>query len=643
VANMRALCESSPRLAVQIDAVDELDLLSCQETRSGAVTCQLPGSAGTAVYVHSRYDPVREAERWADGVEDLAAQQESKDGWQAPMCYVVDGFGLGYHVKALYDRLAGEAFIVVSERNTALLRTALQTFDHSEMLASDRLAIITTADRQEIFKKLQQYSNAMMMGVVFTHALQRIDADFHAQVHTLVAEYASYLRSHLISLLHNGIITCENILRNLPTYVATPGIDILKNRFRGHPAVIVSAGPSLRRNIEQLGQIRDRVVVIAVQTTLKPLLAYGIVPDFVTSLDYHPVSERFFEGLTAEQLRDIHLIAEPKATPGVIDYYHRRGPVSLLGNEFAQLVLGDAANEHDELTPGATVAHLAFYLAEYLGADPIVFIGQDLGFTDNVYYSPGTALHAVWRPELNRFCSIEMKEWERIVRHRGLLRKVKDIHDQPIYTDEQMFTYLQQFEKDFARCTATVIDASEAGARKQNCTTMTLGDVAAEHCRAAIDRDKFSYRQHITTCEPDKLCQARGQVEKRIEEVRQFCDVVQETLGLINEMLELLDDQPTLNKKMVRLDELRTMVKHRPNEYRLVMYVSQAAEIFRFRQDRIIELDSPEGKKRQRRQLQRDVAYIGEIDKGCERLLKMLEDCLTRLDEAIAENGTGKE
>ena len=33
------------------------------------------------------------------------------------------------------------------------------------------------------------------------------------------------------------------------------------------------------------------------------------------------------------------------------------------------------------LPSGATVAHLAYYLAEHLGCDPIIFVGQDLGFS----------------------------------------------------------------------------------------------------------------------------------------------------------------------------------------------------------------------------------------------------------------------
>ena len=70
------------------------------------------------------------------------------------------------------------------------------------------------------------------------------------------------------------------------------------------------------------------------------------------------------------------------------------------------------------LKAGATVAHLSFYLAEFLGCDPIILIGQDLGFVDGLYYKPGTAIHETWGVELGRFNTLETKEWERIVRSR---------------------------------------------------------------------------------------------------------------------------------------------------------------------------------------------------------------------------------
>jgi len=632
LANMKVLCEHAPLLAQKVDLVDELDFVPCQETRSGALTCQLARSSGQAVYLHSRYDPAKEAARWAEGVEQLAEEMADREDGRVPMCYFVDGFGLGYHVKALFEQLAEPAFIVVSEPNIALLRTALEHFDYSDMFASDRLIVITTAQRGEIFKKLEHHAHAMMMGVLFTQPLQRINQDFHAAIHTLISEYAAYVRTTLVTVLGNSVRTCENILNNLPTYVATESIDILQNRFSGCPAVVVSAGPSLKRNIKILKEIRDKVVVVAVQTTLKPLLAEGIRPDFVTSLDYHAVSKGFFEGLDDRDLHEVHLVAEPKAHWDVVDYYRERGCVSLLGNEFAQLVLRGMEDPHDNLRAGCTVAHLAFYLAQYLGADPILFIGQDLGFTDNVYYSPGVELHSIWKPELGRFGTIEMKEWERIIRMRGILRQVQDIHGKPIYTDEQMFTYLQQFEKDFAQCPAQVIDATEGGVLKQFCKTMPLQEAANLYCRDPISQDRYSYREKMKWFNPTKLAQARECVQKRLAETEEFLEIGRKTIEIVTEMLELIEDQPALNQQMVRLDELRSKVRQRSDIYRVICYVSQMAEMFRLRQDSLIKLDRTEGKERQRRQLRRDIHYVTEINKGCERLIKMLKESVERFD-----------
>ncbi len=639
-ANMRVLWKHQPSLAQQIDRVDEEDLIRCERSRSGVITCKVEGEKNQPVWLHSQYDPMREAAKWADGVMEQAQKQsQEEEGGYSPMCYFVDGFGLGYHVQELFSRLSGDAFIVAAESNVALLRSALGLMDYSKMLESDRLVILTTADRGEIFKKLEPRGNLLMMGVVFTRPLQRTNAEYYSRIHSLVGDFAAYMRSSLATMLGNSVLTCKNILHNLPMYVSTPSISILRNRFYRCPAVVVSAGPSLRKNIHVLKSVRDRVVVIAVQTTLKPLLAAGIRPDFVTSLDYHKASLRFFEGLTEAELGEVHLVAEPKANWDVIDYYAGKGPMSILGNDFADKVLTEGAFPHDRLNAGTTVAHLAFYLAEYIGADPIVFVGQDLAFTNNVYYSPGNALHALWKPELNRFFTIEMKEWERIARHKNILRKVKDYEGNDLYADEQMFTYLQQFEKDFAHCSSRVIDATEGGAKKHHCETMTLQEVANRYGTSVVDPEKFRYRKELRWLAPEKWQEGLAKVNQCLEAVADLREIVEETISLVREMLDLVDEhQDELNRKMVRLDELRVKVKQRISVYNLVSLVSQNAELLRYRTDRSLETKNLEGKDLQRRQLQRDVGYVSELKNGCDRLEGLLRECVERFEKRMQDS-----
>jgi hypothetical protein len=63
----------------------------------------------------------------------------------------------------------------------------------------------------------------------------------------------------------------------------------------------------------------------------------------------------------------------------------------LLGNDFADGLIAEMKPDKTRLPSGATVAHLAFYLAEHLGCDPIIFVGQDLGFSDGLCYAPAPA------------------------------------------------------------------------------------------------------------------------------------------------------------------------------------------------------------------------------------------------------------
>src|SRR5690606_33714986 len=156
------------------------------------------------------------------------------------------------------------------------------------------------------------------------------------------------------------------------------------------------------------------------------------------------------------------------------------GPVRMPRSDFLDTMLGvELAGDHGELRPGATVAHLAYYLARHLGCDPVIFIGQDLGFTDGQYYAAGAAVHNVWAAELNPLRSLEMFEHERIVRARRMLRRATDTLGRPVWTDEQMEAYRLQFERDFAADAQRglrVVDATEGGVRKAGAQVMALAE-----------------------------------------------------------------------------------------------------------------------------------------------------------------------
>ena len=118
--------------------------------------------------------------------------------------------------------------------------------------------------------------------------------------------------------------------------------------------------------------------------------------------------------------------------------------------------------------------------------------------------------------ELNRFHTIEQKEWERIVRNRPILQKVPGNEGGTLYADELLVTYLEQFQKDIAKVPSRVINATEGGARIQGTEVMPLHDVAEQFCGHPIDSARFAYRETTKWRDPAKLEPTRAELQGRI-------------------------------------------------------------------------------------------------------------------------------
>lgn len=620
--NIRALWRCDAALAMRVDAVFDHERFALEPTRSGEWTTKMTTESGQDLYLHSRYDPIAEAKK-------LAATVAIEDKF----CFVVCGLGLGYHLLALYERLKGDVIIICVEPSVALVATAMSCLDFTELIESRRFVILTEADKSRLHERLQPYNALIMLGAEFLQhpPSMRIASLLQNEITQTLSEFFTYTRMTLMTLVANAKITCQNIAMNFCHYVSTPPIDLLKDRFAGNPAIVISAGPSLSRNMDQLESLKGKAVMVAVQTAIKPLLKRGIVPDFVTSLDFHEMSTKFFDGV--EGLDQVHLVAEPKATWHVLDQYP--GPISLLDNSWARMVIGDQLGARGGLKAGATVSHLAYYLAVYMGCDPIIFVGQDLAYTGHVFYVPGVEIHQAWRSELNRFQTMEQKEWDRIVRNRPILRRVQGQDGHDLYTDELLFTYLEQFEKDIVEFPNRVINASEGGANIRGTTTMPMKDAIDKHCSLPIDAKRFAYRKTTNWRDPSKLEATQIELERRIAEIDDVESNCNNILGLLDELKELIHDPEKFNQRLIRVDELRTKVQHESLAYRIVNSATQLAELRRFSADRKITTQELDDTQRAKQQIERDKAFVGGVRDGAIEVNPILQQSLERVMEMI--------
>ncbi|HRJ50349.1 MAG TPA: DUF115 domain-containing protein, partial [Phycisphaerales bacterium] len=391
--------------------------------------------------------------------------------------------------------------------------------------------------------------------------------------------------------------------------------------------------PSLDRNIDVLARpgVRDRVVIIAAQTVLKRLLARGIVPHYVTALDHHEISRRFYEGLAEPDVSGVTLVVEPKVNPAVLSAFP--GKFRCAGDRVLDELLGPGlARPMGSITAGATVAHLAYYLARHLGCDPVVLVGQDLGFTDGQYYHAGAAIHEVWAGELNEFNTLEMLEWQRLVRSRHILRQAVDQLGRPIYTDEQMLAYLVQFEREFAADASrglSVIDATEGGVAKQFTTPMTLGEALAP----ALSGEPM--RLPETPGAPiDGVLRRR--LGERLATVRRDAwrvgEISRRTRSLLADMITAGADQKRVGALIDKVHALRDEVTGLQPAFGLVNYLNQTGGFKRFQADRAIELDATlTPADRQRRQIERDISNVTWIADASDQLGSMLDETTAML------------
>ncbi|MFI4898867.1 MAG: 6-hydroxymethylpterin diphosphokinase MptE-like protein [Phycisphaerales bacterium JB059] len=617
--NLAALAKSCPALCERIRATAPRTDIEFIETEEGPLSARLRGE-GDRLLASARR-PASEARRLADQVK-----VEEHAG------VAVLGFGLGLHVERIAERLGKTGVILCFEPDVALLRAVLERVDHSAWIERTNLAILTSAeDGASISGALSGIEGLVAMGfeiVVHPPSRARLGEDAETFCQSLSRVLAA-VRTSVVTTLVQGEATLRNVLMNADHYVSNEGIAPLRGAYRGRAAIVVSAGPSLERAIDALAEpgVRERCVIIAVQTVLKPLLARGVRPHFVTALDHHEISRRFYEGLTPEDVEGVTLIAEPKANPSIPDAFP--GRVLTPRDELLDEALGaDLFQDMGAIEAGATVAHLAHYFARFLGCDPVILVGQDLAFTDGQYYSAGAAIHDVWAPELGEFRTLETLEWERIVRMRSLLRRVPAAGGGEVYTDEQMATYLSQFEAMFAQDAqrgCTTIDTCVGGAFKRGVEPMSIEEALerfAPQGSPVLDVEIPGAR--------DDAEARRERARARFKQIRRDAYAIgrlsAETEALLSEMLEHQQDQARVNRLITQVNARRDRVVLLQPALRLVQFINQTGALTRVRADRALEV-GPESSplERQRRQIERDRTNVSWIREASESLVRLLD------------------
>lgn len=315
------------------------------------------------------------------GAEDEAKSIFQKHPSRKIDISVLYGIGLGHLFKEFCDNANNP--IVLYEPNLEILRVTLELVDFSKELSLPNVQIASDRHGLRIaFDTFFKYGSIVNMEALDSYKnLFSQDIFEFIEVLKLVQTMNAFDRNLMAD---SGFDFLISVLRNLSsTLKATPLAEI-KNIYKNQTAVIISAGPTLDRNIETLKRYRDKIIIFCVGSALKTLIKNNIEPDFLNIIELFDVSSQA-DGV---DLSDINLVFSPYTNFHIQQLSAKQKFLftssGIIGSEYwAHLTEFDIS----EYIERGTVSYQSLSSAKILGCKRLVLVGQDLAYLDKSCYS----------------------------------------------------------------------------------------------------------------------------------------------------------------------------------------------------------------------------------------------------------------
>jgi hypothetical protein len=421
------------------------------------------------VAVHSKFDPQKEAVRFIDGVDTKTHN-----------LFVVIGFGYGYHVQQLLAHAAPDALVLVVERDYEMIRSALTERDLTQLLSDERLILLVDPDEDKIATALQGRSSRSVAFVTHRGSFQ-IDQDYYSNISRIMKSYLSSKEVNIATLAKFEKLWTLNCAKNSCYHVSRPGAGIFYDRFSKVAGVVIGAGPSLRDSLQFLKENQNSMVLIALDTSYKILLDYGIEPHFCCCVDPQLINARYFEGVPHTKTI---LVADPTVHPSVFRLFRGRSVVCSMPFDTMKW-LEEYTGEKGEIAHGGSVSTNAYDFAKRLGLERIYLVGQDLSFTDRLAHCRGSYLDEMVFLRCSRFFNQEIFNRRQLTALPKIL--VPALDGSEAHTNQKMIIFQKWFEK---RGDPALINATSRGVRLrgiEECQTSQIDESASFDIRSAID------------------------------------------------------------------------------------------------------------------------------------------------------------
>ena len=400
-------------------------------------------------FLHSLYDIDREMEEMFRGVgRDIEV-------------LVLFGFGCGYALDYIGEHFPALERVIIIEPCLQLLRTVLKFEKVVKRVGRIKSAtFMWNKTSNQIAAELAGEINTNLkkkLGFAYHLAYRTLFKGYFEHIHQLLTAHVVQLQVNIATVDKNLYLKTQNIISNLK--VKSIDIEVLLNKLQGIPAIMVSAGPSLNKNIHLLEAAKEKALVVTVGSANKILYNRGTRPHLRAAFSPYPDENMVFHGM--DDFEGIPLIFSNTLDYMVVQRYNaRKARMVMVSDLMSRYFYRNSGQKHTLVEGGGTIANVTFDLLCRAGCGKIIFTGQDMCLTDNSFYADGS-----WSDQ--KFTGQE----------QGLI-KTKDCFGNDVFTTKPLNGLKTSFEAVITRYPAIeFLNATEGGLPIENAPNKSLQEV----------------------------------------------------------------------------------------------------------------------------------------------------------------------
>lgn len=480
-------------------------------------------------YLHSTFDTDREM------------REMFKGAGQSDQVLIVFGLGMGKCLDYIREHHIEYKKVQIFEPFNNIIRETLKYRDLASLLSLPNVSISIISEAKDVaeflFMEVLYSSN---IKVLYHLSYRSIFPELFDEINRLLSSRINSLRTSVVTMETFLFLWTRNQIYSLGC--GDRSASLLYNKFNKVPAILVSAGPSLERQLQTLAGIGDQALIMAPGSSGRILSRRGIDPHLVMAMDAEKVEVELYNDFCGSSL----LIGSYRLDPEM-DQVFPNGILRFINsNERIAQYFFDYRNDPGEvINDYSSVATSALEYLIKLGCDPIIIIGQDM-----CYYQD--KLHADEAPG-----SLPDEA-------RRTFRDAVDMNGNPVFTDNAFLAMQHDMERlhNQFNGSVTIINCTEAGLGIPGMREMSFREAVGEYVEGH-PRDVRILLDELPG-----------------EESSLKADFRQEVIGFYHHLLSELKCLEDLNQeKLEALRVLNTSVKKGQQSKRLIKEFESITQI----------------------------------------------------------------